>query len=111
MNWNKLTDVKQLNEIKELSSETPIVIFKHSTRCSISSSALNRIERSWNDDEMKGVKPYYLDLISFRDISNQIEKDFEVMHESPQMLVIKNGKCSYTSSHMGINYKELVSKI
>jgi len=111
MNWNKLTDAKQLNEIKALSSETPIVIFKHSTRCSISSSALSRIERSWDEGEMKTVKPYYLDLISYRDISNQIASEFDVVHESPQLLLIKDGKCSYTSSHMGINYKELLSKI
>lgn len=110
MNWNKITDPGQLQEIKKESSETAILIFKHSTRCSISSTALGRLERSWNDTEAVDVKPYFLDLISFREISNQIEKEFNVVHESPQILMIKDGVCTYTASHMGINYKDIISK-
>jgi bacillithiol system protein YtxJ len=111
MNWNKLTDIDQLNEIKDLSSESTVIIFKHSTRCSISSSALNRIERSWNEVEMKQVKPYYLDLLSYREVSDRIAEEFDIEHASPQLLVIKNGECVYTTSHSGINYNELVAKI
>lgn len=110
MNWIKLQDEAELNKIKEESSNQPVIIFKHSTRCSISSTALNRLERSWKDEEMKNVKAYYLDLIAYRSISNKIEEIFLVHHESPQILIIKDGKCIYHSSHLGINYEELQKK-
>lgn len=110
MKWNKLTDPGQLQDIKKESSDQAVLIFKHSTRCSISSTALGRLERSWSESEASKVKPYFLDLISFREISNQIEKEFNVVHESPQVLMIKDGVCTYSASHMGINYKDIINK-
>jgi bacillithiol system protein YtxJ len=109
MEWNKITDISQLEDINTASEKDKIMIFKHSTRCSISSSALNRLERNWNDvtDSVK-IKPYYLDLIAHRDISNKIAQQWNIEHESPQVLVIENGKCTYTNSHMGIDYNELM---
>jgi bacillithiol system protein YtxJ len=110
MKWNKLTEINQLNEINEASFNGNIMIFKHSTRCSISSSALNRVERSWNNEQDDDkVKPYFLDLIAHRDISNQIAQKWNIEHQSPQVLIIKNGECIYTESHMGINYNEIVN--
>lgn len=110
MEWNKLTAIDQLEEINKKSFDTTVMIFKHSTRCSISSSALNRVERNWNNqqDDVK-VKPYYLDLIVHRNISNEIAKKWNVEHQSPQVLVIKNGECIYTETHMGINYDEIIN--
>jgi bacillithiol system protein YtxJ len=86
------------------------MIFKHSTRCSISSSALNRVERNWNNeqDDVK-VKPFYLDLIAYRNISNEIAKKWNIEHQSPQVLIIKKGACIYTETHMGINYEEIIN--
>lgn len=110
MNWNKLDKTEVLEQIIEESKEKPVVIFKHSTSCSISAMALNRLERSWNDGEMNGIKPYYLDLIAYRDISNAIAEKFGVMHQSPQILVIKNGACVHDDSHMGISYQSLKSE-
>jgi bacillithiol system protein YtxJ len=109
MEWNKITNISQLEDINTTSESEKIMIFKHSTRCSISSSALNRLERNWNNetDSVK-IKPYYLDLIAHRDISNGIAKQWNIEHESPQVLVIENGKCTYHNSHMGIDYKELM---
>lgn len=69
--------------------------------------ALDRLQRSWSEEEMKNLKPYYLDLISYRDISNHIAQEFGVDHQSPQVIVIKNGEAVYDNSHMGINYEEL----
>lgn len=111
MNWEKLNEADQLDEIKKVSSEHPVVIFKHSTRCSISSTALSRLERSWNNDEMKEVKAYFLDLLNHRDISSEIAEEFGVKHESPQLLVIKDGKCIYHSNHMGISYSEVTKQV
>lgn len=111
MNWNRLDSKETLDKIIEESNENPVVIFKHSTSCSISAMALNRLERSWNDSEMGEVKAYYLDLISYRDISNAVVEEFGVTHQSPQILLIKNGECVYDDSHMGISYQNLKSGI
>lgn len=111
MNWNRLDSKETLDKIIEESNENPIVIFKHSTSCSISAMALNRLERSWNDSEMTEVKAYYLDLISYRDVSNAVAEKFGVMHQSPQVLLIKNGECVYNDSHMGISYQNLKSGV
>jgi len=111
MEWQELKEEQQLDQIKDLSTGEPVVIFKHSTRCSISSTALNRLERSWKPEEVKGIKPYYLDLLSFRNISDKIEDEFNVRHESPQLLIIKNGSCVYHASHLGINYEEIKKQL
>jgi bacillithiol system protein YtxJ len=111
MNWNRLESNENLDEIIEESNDQPIVIFKHSTSCSISAMALNRLERSWDDKEMSEVKAYYLDLISNRDISNAVAEKFSIMHQSPQILLIKNGACIYDDSHMGISYQSLKSGV
>jgi bacillithiol system protein YtxJ len=105
MNWNSLTSLAQLDELETVSFQKPVLIFKHSTRCSISSGALNRLERQ--AESSLPFIPYFLDLISFREISNRIAEKFGVEHQSPQVLLIKNGQCVYHESHMGINYHEL----
>ena len=102
MNWNKLTSDAQLEVIKEESARQPILIFKHSTTCSISAMALSRMERNWSDQI--GVKPYYLDLLANRPISSKIEREFGIEHESPQVLLIRNGECVYDASHMAISF-------
>lgn len=111
MNWIELKQTTQLEEIKKLSEQQPVLIFKHSTRCSISATALNRLERSWKDEEMKEVKPFYLDLLSYRPISNSIAQEFDVFHQSPQALIIYRGKCVYNSSHFDITYPDIKSQM
>jgi bacillithiol system protein YtxJ len=110
MNWKSLESIEQLEEICK--KPTPSLIFKHSTRCSISSTALDRLQRQWSEQEMAETDAYYLDLIRFRDVSNKIAQVFGVEHQSPQVLLIMNGKCVYHESHYGIRYdilKDLVS--
>ena len=109
MNWLKLESLEQLQTVKDNSKENPVLIFKHSTRCSISKAALDRLERNWKQDEMSDVKLFYLDLIRHRDVSNQIAEDFSVVHESPQVLLIKDGQSVYDRSHIDINYRELAA--
>lgn len=104
MNWNKLTSVEQVNEIVEESKTVFVLIFKHSTRCSISATSLARLERNWNRQELGSIKPYYLDLISFREVSNLIAQKFHVEHQSPQLLIIENGKSVFDRSHLDIDY-------
>ncbi len=105
MNWIPLKDESQLEDIKTTSAQQPVVIFKHSTRCAISSMVKSRLERQ---DAPKDIPFYYLDLISYRAISNHIADTFAVEHESPQVLLIRNGKCVYDESHNGISMDEIV---
>lgn len=100
MNWKALTEESQLEEIDDLSNKKTQLIFKHSTRCIISKMALQNFERSFNSDN---VDCYLLDLIKFREISNQIASRYQITHESPQLMVIKNAKVIFHESHEGIN--------
>lgn len=108
MNWIELTEEDQVNSIKEKSKQFPQVIFKHSTRCSISSVAKNRLEKNVPP---AGIDFYYLDLIKHRNISQKIAADFEVFHESPQVLLIHNGECKYDESHSGITMNEIAEQV
>lgn len=112
MNWESLTSINQLAEIAEESKAKPVAIFKHSTRCSISATALDRLERNFSKIEEKGgLKMYYLDLLAHRDISNQIATEFGVEHESPQFLLFKDGKITYHESHYGIAADEIAEQL
>ena len=107
MNWIALQNENQLDEIREKSAERPQVIFKHSTRCSTSALVKSRLERG---AEPWDIDFYYLDLISYRPISNKIAENFRVRHESPQILIIRNGECIYDESHLGISMDEIMEK-
>ena len=107
MKWINLVESQQLDEIREQSNDKAVIIFKHSTRCSVSRAALDRLERNWSEAEMSTVEPYFLDLISNRQISNEVAQKFDVEHESPQVLVIKNGKAVSNYSHFEIDYKAI----
>ncbi len=109
INWVSLSDLGQLNEISQLSNKKPVVIFKHSTRCSISRMALKNFEKEFDLSDQ--VTPYFLDLITFRDISNEIASRFDVVHQSPQLILIVGGKSVYDVSHSAIDADELKSKI
>ena len=107
MNWIPLSSEEQLKVIIEKSATIPQVIFKHSTRCSTSSMVLHRLERS---DAPENMDFYFLDLLRYRDISNRIADNFQVYHQSPQILLIKNGECIYDESHMAIQMNELLAE-
>ncbi|CAD0008217.1 MULTISPECIES: bacillithiol system redox-active protein YtxJ [Flavobacterium] len=109
VNWTELTDILQLQEVEAISNEKPVVIFKHSTRCSISRMALKQFEREYDLENV--VNAYFLDLIAHRDISNEIADKFNVYHESPQLILIKNGKAVYNVSHSDIDATALKNKI
>ena len=108
MNWTQLQSTDQLNEIKNLPGYS--IIFKHSTRCSISMMAKKRFELDW-DDLPENLPLYFLDLIQYREISNQIAQLFHVYHESPQLLLIKDGECILDQSHGGISVDEALTVI
>ncbi|HLO72952.1 MAG TPA: bacillithiol system redox-active protein YtxJ [Flavobacterium sp.] len=105
MEWNLLTAMNQLDLIVSISEEKAVLIFKHSTRCSISRFALKQFENEFNLEEK--IEPYFLDLLNYRDISNEIAFRFNVQHQSPQVLLIKNGVVVYDASHSDIVVEEL----
>lgn len=109
MNWHELTELDQIDQVIEESKINPVLIFKHSRSCSISKASLDRLERNWNLE--KETKAYLLDLLSYRNISNAIEEKFGVQHESPQVLIIEQGKSVYDRSHFDINYLDIKSKL
>jgi bacillithiol system protein YtxJ len=108
--WLPLTQPEQLTELARESHEHPVLIFKHSTTCSISAAAKGKIERQWADSGLT-TPLYYLDLLRFRPLSSQIAEQFGVRHESPQLLLIQDGECRYDASHMGIRLNEVAQAV
>jgi bacillithiol system protein YtxJ len=111
MNWIELTSLDQLEELENYSKENPVLIYKHSTRCGTSRMTLDRLHRNHKPGELENVKKYFLDLISYRDISNAIAHQFDVEHESPQVILIRDGKAVYSASHFEIDYNRIVEKL
>jgi bacillithiol system protein YtxJ len=108
MNWITISSEADIAQLKTSSFNQPQVIFKHSTRCSISSMAKNRLDRS---ETPTGIDFHYLDLVAHRNVSNYIAETFGVNHESPQILVIKNGECIFDESHNGIRMDDIIELV
>lgn len=106
INWISLTELNQLEEIKELSKTETVAIFKHSTRCGISRMVIKMFEKQF-DENLTDFKVFYLDLLNHRDISDEIGYTFQVLHQSPQILVIKNKKAIAHASHYDITTLDL----
>lgn len=108
-NWTELTSFEQIDKQsiqKNVGGNSLFAIFKHSTRCSISSVAKRRMESGWEKANPE-IPVFYLDLIQYRELSNQIASHFEVSHQSPQLILIKNGEAVYQNSHLSINPKDI----
>lgn len=103
--WRSLTDAGQLNEIINESTEKPVAIFKHSTRCGVSRMTLKQFESEYDLEDK--VTPYFLDLLENRDLSNEIASRFGIEHQSPQLLLIRNGRTIYDASHSDIYADDL----
>jgi bacillithiol system protein YtxJ len=110
MNWIQVTNLNQLNVIIEASKITPVLIFKHSTRCGISRFVLKNFEREYDIPSDK-LQPYILDLIAFREISNEVANKFKVRHQSPQVIVVNNGEVIYYDSHNNISVASIKKAI
>lgn len=110
MNWIQLTDLGQLNELAATSMDKIALVFKHSTRCSVSRMALRQFENEF-DIAPEKIDSYFLDLLNYRDLSNEIATKFGVAHQSPQLIVIKNGEAIFNASHSEIDATELKSQV
>lgn len=104
-NWKDLTSIQQLHNLIQASNENPVVLFKHSTRCSVSLMAKRTLDHTWN----LAPDVYYLDLLNHRDVSNAITETLEVTHQSPQLIVVKDGQAIYHASHGFINVDDVAA--
>lgn len=107
--WNMLNEEAQLPAILQESEKIPVLIYKHSATCSISAMAKHRLESRW-EDEIRS-KNYFLDLLSYRRVSNAVAEQFSIKHESPQVILVSKGKAVYHASHNGIEYRILKKEI
>ena len=105
IDWRPLTDIGQLNEIINESTQKPVAIFKHSTRCGVSRMSLKEFESEFDLHDF--VTPYFVDLLENQQVSAAIEKRFGIEHQSPQLILIKNGEPIYDASHGNIYADDL----
>jgi bacillithiol system protein YtxJ len=105
--WKTLHHPEEIDDLKRLSHLRPQVIFKHSSRCSLSSVAKRRLE---TNEISEDIDFHFLDVITYRDISNLVGQVFEVWHESPQVLLIVNGECIYDESHLSISMHDILEQ-
>jgi bacillithiol system protein YtxJ len=110
MNWTAITTLEQLTNITEISKSTPCIIYKHSTRCNTSEMMKFVIENDWQFSENE-VRPFYLDILKYQDIAIAIADQFQVHHQSPQILLIKNEECTYDADNMEISIEELTESL
>ena len=104
--WKEITDIEMLEEISQGSHGRPAVILKHSTSCGISRMVLRQFEMDYNIDREK-VDLYFLDLLRYREISNKIASKFNVPHESPQLIILRDGRVVYDASHGAISVESI----
>ena len=107
MDWINLNSIEQLTEINEKSKDKTQIIFKHSTRCSVSIFAKRILTDEYSAEIKNNADVYYLDLIAFRGVSDTIANRYNVVHESPQILVINNGECTFNASHSDVSFKAI----
>ncbi|MFD2528537.1 MULTISPECIES: bacillithiol system redox-active protein YtxJ [Polaribacter] len=106
LNWIPLNSIDQLEIIEKQSETEAVLIFKHSTRCGISSMVIKQFENLFLE-EHQNLKVYYLDLLSYRNISDEVGYKFQIMHQSPQLIVVKNGVSVHNASHYDITQTNL----
>lgn len=105
INWKNLSSISDLEDADKLSYDNDVLLFKHSTTCSISHMAKMRLESSWNLSDR--LIPFYLDLKTYRNVSDTISEKYQVHHESPQVIIIRKGECIYDASHLDISVGEI----
>jgi bacillithiol system protein YtxJ len=104
--WRRLEELSQLDAVEQLSKEKLVVIFKHSVTCGISNMVWHQFQNEidFNNDH---IEMLYLDLLAHRDVSNEIAKRFQVMHQSPQILILKNTEVIHHASHSAIRVSNI----
>jgi len=107
--WHIIESEEDLEKAIKISHQGKIAIFKHSTSCFISRTVLKNFEREVGETSATAAKFYFLDLLAHRNLSNKIAEDFNIRHESPQLIVIENGKAINNASHQSITLSQITS--
>lgn len=110
MNWNTLTSKPDVDQAIQKSFDAPVLLFKHSTTCGISASAQHQLEEHWDLMDAE-ITPYYLDLLVHRDVSNYIADKLDVIHQSPQVILLKDGQVVYTVTHHAISVDKIRKQV
>ena len=110
-NWKYITSTEDISRLEEISKQKPVIIFKNSTRCSISHASLSDFERDLQSSDAFNAELYMLDVVAYRPVSLKIAEHFAINHQSPQLLLIVDGKCIYHNSHFGISLRDVKQKI
>lgn len=106
--WKTIKSEEDLEKAIKESYENRVAIFKHSTSCFISKTVLKNFEKEIENSDEQNVSFYFLDLLAFRSISNKIAEDFGIRHESPQLIVLENGKAINNASHQDISLSQIL---
>ncbi|MGB0864714.1 MAG: bacillithiol system redox-active protein YtxJ [Saprospiraceae bacterium] len=106
MNWTNLERIEQIEEVVLQSKTVTCLIFKHSTSCNMSAMAKYKLEEDWTFSENE-VRPFMVDILKYKNISNAISEEFQEYHQSPQVLLIKEGECFYEESHLDISVEDI----
>lgn len=109
--WQQLQTVEEYRSAVRDSYEKPIVLFKHSTSCYISKLVKEKFEAELTAIRPSGVDFYYLDLLHFRPISNLVANELKVNHQSPQLIIVKNGEAVFNASHSGIEFSDVLKHL
>lgn len=109
--WKEITSEEDLDKAIEESKNSLVVIFKHSTRCIISKTVLKNLEIEVIKNNNYNIKFYLLDLLNWRNLSNLIAEKLQVTHQSPQILVLKNGVVVHHASHENIDLQNVLKLI
>ena len=110
MNWINIENSKDIDNILEQSNTIPCLIFKHSTRCHMSAMSKYILETEWKLADNQ-LKPYFLDILNFKKLAVEVSEKLSEFHQSPQVLLVKNGECFYEESHLAINYEEIEEEV
>lgn len=110
IDWTDIIDVSQLDSIEEESKSVPVLIFKYSTRCNLSTFMLKKFEKKF-DYEGGSVKPYFLDIRAFRNISDEIAIRYGIAHQSPQIILIKGNRATYYANHEHIKFEDFKERV
>ena len=110
LGWTRLERQEQFDEMEKISETKPVLIFKHSTSCGISAMIFDRL-KGGSDKLTAEVAVFYLDLLSFRPISNEVAARYNILHQSPQVLLLKNGKVDYHKSHHSVSPEAILGAV
>ena len=102
--FNEIHTTDELDALIEQSGEKPIVLFKHSTTCPISHGVYKEVSNADADINLIVVQ-------NSRNVSTAVAEKTGIRHESPQALILKNGKVVYHASHYDVTANDINSEI